>query len=269
MSLISRDFPQNNPRLFTCWLNGVIENFPDQLFSPVNSTWAAPPPQSLPRPLSLTLWPCLGQVFFLTYGASLQPGGDPEFSNTEIAEPTQSRWLQRSEGQFWRGGYLLCTFRQFNALSAVCPGREHHSGRTKKQCTQPQQNICPRHPNKRWSHLSTSHSGRHTEAQWSRSLSCYKKKHPQRFISLLEAFIYLFSYFTAALIQNCCIIIKRQGEECCKPCTIQIGKNKWIVYDWFQQNAACSILQWQLLRFTKYLIHAFLTIGGKWQDHSD
>lgn len=184
------DFPQNNVRLFTCWLNGVIENFPNKLFLPVNFPWAAPPPQSLPPSLSLCVCDLVwdrGQVFLPTYGAFLQPGrrlGVQQPSHPKIAEPTQSRWLQRSEGQFSERRYLLCTFRQFNALSAARRGREHHSGRTKKQCTRPQQNICPRHPNKCWSHLSTSHSGRHTEAQWSPSLSRYRKKNTRRGLSV-------------------------------------------------------------------------------------
>lgn len=155
----------------------------------------------------------------------LQPGGGQEFSPPKIAEPTQSRWLQRSEGQFWRGRYLLCTFRRFNALSAVCRGRGHHSGRTKKQCTRPQQNICPRHPNKCWSHLSTSHSGRHTEAQWSRSLSLLQ-------ITAAEVYQSLRGFYCLPYLFYCCShpklqhIIKRRGEECCKPCTTQTGKKQ-------------------------------------------
>lgn len=183
------DFSPKQSNVFSCWLNGVTEDFPDKLSLPANFTLSCPSPHNLSFFLSRSV--TLFRTGVLTYEWSLpaarrRPGVQPP----KIAEPTQSGRLQRSEGQFWRRRYLLCTFRHFNALSAVCGGREHHSGRTKKQCTRPQQNICPRHPNNCWSHLSTSHSGRHTEAQWSPSLSCYK--HPQRFISLLEGCIYLF-----------------------------------------------------------------------------
>lgn len=127
--------------------------------------------------------------------AGQQEGGHKFTPPPKNSIANTSEWLECSEGSFWRKGSLLCTFRHFNAVSAVCGGREHHSGRTKQRRTRPQPNICPHHPNKGWSHSSTSHSGSHTEARWSRSL---RKVAPAEVYQSLEGVF--FFYQTAALM---------------------------------------------------------------------
>lgn len=189
------------------WLLCVIEDFVDKLFLPAN--FASP---------SHSVTSCVLTCRWSLPAARRRLGVQPH----KIAEPTQSGWLQRSEGQFWRvdtcvalSDSLMRCLLCVKAASVILEeqrGNVLGRNQTSALATRTSVEVI-------YQHHTVAGTLEHNDLG-----VCVAPKSTRRGLSVSSRVLFL--YFTAALNQNGSILSKGKGGERCKLCPIQMEKKE-------------------------------------------